>query len=79
MKRPVWLFSLDGEGSASAPMTTGGLAAYFLQHGRTRERTEIESRVRLLHTELFHYLLLPALALLALERLMLATRLRRIP
>lgn len=42
MKRPVWLFSLDGEGSPSAPMTTGGLAAYFSKHGRTRERTEIE-------------------------------------
>lgn len=43
------------------------------------EQTEIESRVRLLHTELFHYALLPALALLGLERLLLGTRLRRIP
>jgi len=43
------------------------------------EQTEIESRVRLLHTELFHLLLLPALALLALERILLGTRLRRIP
>lgn len=43
------------------------------------EQTEIESRVRVLHTELFHYALLPALALLALERLLLGTRLKRIP
>jgi Ca-activated chloride channel family protein len=43
------------------------------------EQTEIESRVRLLHTELFHYALLPALALLGLERLLLGTRLKRIP
>jgi Ca-activated chloride channel family protein len=43
------------------------------------EQTEIESRVRVLHTELFHYALLPALALLALERLLLGTRLRRVP
>jgi Ca-activated chloride channel family protein len=43
------------------------------------ERTEMESRVRVLHTELFHYLLLPALALVGLERLLAVTRLRRIP
>jgi len=43
------------------------------------EQTEIESRVRILHTELFAYLLLPALALLGLERLLAATRLKRIP
>jgi Ca-activated chloride channel family protein len=43
------------------------------------EQTEIESRVRVLHTELFHLALVPALALFALERLLLATRLRRIP
>jgi Ca-activated chloride channel family protein len=43
------------------------------------EQTEIESRVRVLHTELFHYALLPALVLLALERLLLGTRLRRVP
>jgi len=43
------------------------------------EATEIESRVRVLYTELFQLLLLPGLALLGLERLLLATRLRRIP
>jgi len=43
------------------------------------EATEIESRVRVLYTELFHLALLPGLALLGLERLLLATRLRRIP
>ncbi len=43
------------------------------------EKTEIESRVRVLYTELFPLLLGPALLLLALERLAGATRLRRIP
>ena len=43
------------------------------------EQTEIETRVRVLHTELFHYALLPALALLGLERLLLGSQLRRIP
>ena len=43
------------------------------------EQTEVESRVRVLHTELFHFALLPALALLGLERLLSSTRLRRIP
>jgi len=55
-----------------------GLAAVF-DTIDALEQTEIESRVRLLHTELFHYALLPALALLGLERLLLGTRLRRIP
>jgi len=43
------------------------------------EQTEIESRVRVLHTELFPFVLLPALALLGLERWLLAGRLKRIP
>ena len=43
------------------------------------EATEIESRVRVLYSELFHLALLPALLLLGLHRLLLATRLRRIP
>jgi Ca-activated chloride channel family protein len=55
-----------------------GLAAVF-ETIDSLEQTEIESRVRVLHTELFHYALLPALALLGLERLLLGTRLRRIP
>ncbi|HEX4825647.1 MAG TPA: VWA domain-containing protein [Candidatus Polarisedimenticolaceae bacterium] len=43
------------------------------------ERTEIESRVRMLYTEKFGFLLLPAAGLLALELLLAGTRLRRIP
>jgi Ca-activated chloride channel family protein len=43
------------------------------------EATEIESRVRVLYSELFHLALLPGVLLLGLERLLLATRLRRIP
>lgn len=43
------------------------------------EQTEIESQVRVLHTELFAYALWPALVLLGLERLLLGTRLKRIP
>jgi len=43
------------------------------------EQTEVESRVRVHHSELFHYALFPALVLFGLERLLLAGRLRRIP
>lgn len=43
------------------------------------EKTEIESKVRVLYSELFPLTLLPALALLLLERLLVATRLRRLP
>ena len=43
------------------------------------EKTEMESRVRVLYEELFHWALLPALGLIGIERLLLATRLRRIP
>jgi len=43
------------------------------------EKTEIESRVRVLYSELFPAVLAPAAALLLLERLLLATRLRRLP
>jgi Ca-activated chloride channel family protein len=43
------------------------------------EKTEIESRERILYSELFPYALLPAVLLLLLERLLVATRLRRIP
>jgi Ca-activated chloride channel family protein len=45
----------------------------------TLEKTEIQSRVRVLYSELFAWVLAPALGLLALERALLATRLRRIP
>jgi Ca-activated chloride channel family protein len=43
------------------------------------EKVEIESRERVLYSELFPYLLFPAVGLLLLERLMGWTRLRRIP
>ena len=43
------------------------------------EKTEIQSKVRVLYTELFPTVLLPAIVLLLLERLAAGTRLRRIP
>jgi len=43
------------------------------------EKTEIESQVRVLYSELFSVTLLPALILLILERLLVSTRLRRLP
>ncbi len=43
------------------------------------EKTEVESRVRVLYTERFLVLLVPAAGLFLLERLLVATRLRRIP
>jgi Ca-activated chloride channel family protein len=43
------------------------------------EKTEIESQVRVLYSELFSLTLLPALVLLMLERLLISTRLRRLP
>ena len=55
-----------------------GLATVFARIDEL-ETTEIESRVRVLYTELFQLALLPGLAVLGLERLLLATRLRRIP
>jgi len=43
------------------------------------EKQEIESRERILYSELFPYALLPAVGLLVLERLLVSTRLRRLP
>jgi len=43
------------------------------------EKTEIESSIRVLYRELFPLLLLPAVLLFLLERLLVGTRLRRIP
>jgi Ca-activated chloride channel homolog len=43
------------------------------------ERTEMESRVRMLYTEKFGFILLPAAGLLALELVLAGSRLRRIP
>jgi Ca-activated chloride channel family protein len=43
------------------------------------EKSEIKSRVRMLYTELYAWVAIPALAFLLLERALVATRLRRIP
>jgi len=43
------------------------------------EKTEIESKVRVIYSEMFALLLVPAVVLLLLERLLSSTRLRRIP
>jgi Ca-activated chloride channel family protein len=43
------------------------------------EKVEIESRERTLYSELFPYALVPAVLLLLAERLMVSTRLRRLP
>ena len=43
------------------------------------EKTRIESRIRVLYSELFPFLLVPAIGLFFLERLLVGTRLRRIP
>jgi Ca-activated chloride channel family protein len=43
------------------------------------EKTETKSRVRMLYTELFWILLAPGFGLLLFERLLVSTRLRRIP
>ena len=45
----------------------------------TLEKTEIESRERVLYRELFAWILFPAVGLLVLERTLTGTRLRRIP
>jgi hypothetical protein len=42
VKRPVWLFSLDTEEFWAAPLTTGGLKAYYQAHGQRAGDTEIE-------------------------------------
>lgn len=55
-----------------------GLAAAFEAIDKL-ERTEMESRVRMLYTERFTQALVPAGLLLALELLAAGTRLRRIP
>ena len=43
------------------------------------EKTRIESRIRMVYSELFPFILLPALGLLLAERLLIGTRLRRLP
>jgi Ca-activated chloride channel family protein len=79
---------IDEEVLTEIARTTGG--QYFrateasaleqvFEHIDELEKTEIESRERILYSELFPYALLPAVLLLLLERLLVATRLRRIP
>jgi Ca-activated chloride channel family protein len=43
------------------------------------EKTEIESRIRILYSEMFPWALIPAVLIFLFERLLAATRLRRIP
>ncbi len=43
------------------------------------EKTEIESKIRVLYSELFHWSLVPAALVLLIERMLAATRMRRIP
>jgi Ca-activated chloride channel family protein len=43
------------------------------------EKTEIESKIRVLYSELFHWSLIPAVIILFIERMLAATRMRRIP
>jgi len=45
MERPIWLLSLDSDTFPAAPMTTGGLKAYYQAQGRQAAQTDI----RLVH------------------------------
>jgi radical SAM superfamily enzyme YgiQ (UPF0313 family) len=45
MKQPIWLFSMDSEHFSAAPMTTGGLKAYYHKYGRRAQDVDI----RLVH------------------------------
>lgn len=45
MQRPVWLFSLDSDTFPAAPMTTGGLKAYYQHYGAR----VAENDIRLVH------------------------------
>ena len=41
MQRPVWLLSMDSDQFPAAPMTTGGLKAYYQKFGKNAHRTDI--------------------------------------
>ncbi len=60
--------AVDAEGLSQIFQTIDGL-----------EKTEITSQVRVLYSEQFHWFVLPALGLFLIERVLGATRLRRIP
>jgi len=42
MLRPVWLLSLDSDTFPAAPMTTGGLKAYYQRYGQRSADTDIK-------------------------------------
>jgi Ca-activated chloride channel family protein len=81
-------FELDEELLQSIADTTGGQYFNVRDSGTMEavfetidalEKTEIESRERVLYRELFAWILFPAVGLLFLERTLAGTRLRRIP
>ncbi|NIL99495.1 MAG: VWA domain-containing protein [Acidobacteria bacterium] len=81
-------FELDEELLQSIADTTGGEYFNVRDSGAMEavfetidelEKTEIESRERVLYRELFAWMLFPAVGLLFLERTLVGTRLRRIP
>jgi tRNA A37 methylthiotransferase MiaB len=42
MQRPIWLLSLDSDTFPAAPMTTGGLQAYYQELGKNSAGTDIQ-------------------------------------
>ena len=42
MQRPVWILSLDSDTFPAAPMTTGGLKAYYHHFGARVAETDIQ-------------------------------------
>jgi hypothetical protein len=42
MQRPVWILSLDSDTFPAAPMTTGGLKAYYHRYGQRSADTDIQ-------------------------------------
>ena len=42
MQRPIWLLSLDSDTFPAAPMTTGGLKAYYQELGKHPDAVDIQ-------------------------------------
>ena len=42
MQRPIWLLSLDSDTFPAAPMTTGGLKAYYQEFGKNTDQIDIQ-------------------------------------
>ena len=42
MQRPIWLLSLDSDTFPAAPMTTGGLKAYYQELGKNPDDVDIQ-------------------------------------